>query len=169
MWKRDVRVVKKCAPDPQKWGKISERETVIADDVPRRPRRQQLLAPERACAVALVWGGMRWGKCWRCGTAMSILNKGTSEAGEALEEMYGAWCVLQAAEVKAGQGEITLRKNAIEAWRVYLRQLLEPLVKVGAGKLLADALLFANWTVCAAAKKRRVIVLGQDSREHRDA
>ena len=63
---------------------------------------------------------------------------------EALEETKAHGVRFKVPKSKAGRRDITLPDIAVEALREHRKQMLEIRMKLGVGKLPADALLFSN-------------------------
>ena len=116
---------------------------VIVHDVPGFIAKIQ---PSRLYVHALLAlvGGMRLGEVLALRDRHVDLDKGMIQVREALEETTAHGVRFKLPKSKAGRRDITLPEIAIEALREHRRQLLEIRVKLGAGKLPADALLFAN-------------------------
>jgi integrase len=72
------------------------------------------------------------------------LDRGVMEVREALEETKAHGIRFKAPKSKAGRRDITLPDILIETLRNHRRAALELRMKLGAGKLPEDALLFAN-------------------------
>jgi integrase len=72
------------------------------------------------------------------------VTKGVIKVREALEETKAHGIRFKPPKTKAGRRDITLPKIVIEALQKHRQQILETRLKLGAGKLPGDALLFAN-------------------------
>ena len=79
---------------------------------------------------------LRWGRVHIDGKVIQVR--------EALEETKKHGIRFKAPKTKAGRRDITLPDLLVETLREFRKQELELPIKLGAGKLLDDALLFAN-------------------------
>lgn len=95
-------------------------------------------------AILALFAGMRLGEVLAIRDGRIDLDSGVVRVREALEETKAKGVVFKAPKSDAGRRDITLPYIAIEALREHRRQLLETRMKLGAGKLPEDALLFAN-------------------------
>lgn len=94
--------------------------------------------------MALVTG-LRLGEILALRDRSVDLDKGVIQVREALEETKAHGIRFKAPKSKAGHRDITLPEEiAITALQEHRRRLLETRLKLGAGKLPDDALLFAN-------------------------
>jgi integrase len=83
-----------------------------------------------------------WAKCWRCVGAASISTRPLFKFAKPFTKAHGTR--FKAPKSKAGRRDITLPDILIEALREYRKAQLELRMKLGAGKLPDDALLFGD-------------------------
>jgi integrase len=123
--------------------KVPETEQVIVKDIPALLIK---IAGARLYPMAILglFAGMRLGEVLAVRDGRLDLDRGVVSVREALEETQANGIVFKAPKSDAGRRDITLPDIAIEALRDHRRQLLERRMKLGAGKLPEDALLFAN-------------------------
>jgi len=121
--------------------KVTEREMVIVQDVPGFIAKIQGSRLYVHALLALVTG-------LRLGEVLALrcvdFDKKVIHVREALEETKKHGVRIKAPKTKAGRRDITLPDIAVEALSEHRRQLLEMRMRLGAGKLPNDALLFAN-------------------------
>lgn len=123
--------------------KVVEREMAIVHDVPAfiaKIRGTRLYVP---ALLALVTG-MRLGEVLAIRDRHVDLDRKVIEVREALEETGAHGVRAKAPKSKAGRRDISLPDIAVEALKEHRRQLLEMRMKLGAGRLPPDSLLFAN-------------------------
>jgi integrase len=123
--------------------KVTEREMVIVQDVPGFIAKIQGSRLYVHAVLALVTG-MRLGEVLALQDRSVDLDKKVIHVREALEETKKHGVRIKTPKTKAGRRDITLPKIAVDALSAYRGKLLETRVKLGAGKLPNDALLFAN-------------------------
>jgi integrase len=116
---------------------------VIVRDVPGFIAKIQGSRMYVHALLALV-GGMRLGEVLALRDRCVDLDKGVIYVREALEETKAHGVRFKVPKSKAGRRDITLPDIAVEALREHRKQLLEIRMKLGAGKLPPDALLFSN-------------------------
>jgi integrase len=143
---RDTIIVRNVAK-LQKAPKVPECEMPIVQDVPGMVAKlrcsnsgERLFVP----AVLALSTGMRLGEILALRDRRLDLEGKALEVHEALEETKAKGIVFKAPKSKAGRRKISLPDIAVDALREHRRQLLEIRMKLGAGKLPPDALLFAN-------------------------
>jgi integrase len=127
----------------QKTPKAAEHEMIIVQDVPgfiSRIRDSRLYVH---ALLALVTG-MRLGEVLALRDQHIDLDKKVIHVREALEETKAHGVRIKPPKTKAGRRDITLPDIAVEALSEHRRQLLETRMKLGAGKLPKDALLFST-------------------------
>jgi len=95
-------------------------------------------------AVLALFAGLRLGEVLALRDGRLDLDRGVVRVREALEETKAKGVVFKAPKSDAGRRDITLPDIAIGALREHRRKMLEFRMKLGAGKLPEDALLFAN-------------------------
>jgi integrase len=123
--------------------KVAEREIVIVQDIPAfigKIRGSRLYVH---ALLALVTG-MRLGEVLALRDSHVDLDKKVVHVHEALEETKAHGVRVKPPKTRAGRRDITLPDIALAALSEHRRQLLETRIKLGIGKLPADALLFAN-------------------------
>ena len=123
--------------------RVAEHETVIVQDVPgfiAKIRNSRLYVP---ALLALVTG-MRLGEVLALRDRSVDLDKKVIQVREALEETKVHGVRIKTPKTKAGRRDLTLPEIAIAALSEHRRQLLETRMKLGAGKLPSDALLFST-------------------------
>ena len=114
---------------------------VIVQDVPGfidKIRGTRMYVP---ALLALVTG-MRLGEVLALRDQYVDLDKKVIHVREALEETKAHNVRIKTPKTKAGRRDITLPDIAVEVLSAHRRQLLETRMKLGAGKLPKDALLF---------------------------
>jgi integrase len=123
--------------------KVPDTEQAIVKDIPALLGK---IAGARLYPMAILalFAGMRLGEVLALRDGRLDLDGGVVKVREALEETKAKGIVFKAPKSDAGRRDITLPDIAIEALREHRRQLLEFRMKLGAGKLPEDALLFAN-------------------------
>jgi integrase len=95
-------------------------------------------------AVLALVTGMRLGEVLALRDRYIDLDKKVIKVREALEETKAHGVRFKAPKSKAGRRDITLPDIAIEALREHRKRMLEMRMKLDAGKLPNDALLFSN-------------------------
>jgi integrase len=123
--------------------KVAEREMVIVQDVPGFIAKIRSSRRYVEALLALVTG-MRLGEVLALRDRSVDLDKKIIYIREALEETKAHGVRIKSPKTKAGRRDIALPDIAVEALSDYRRRLLEMRMKLGAGKLSADALLFST-------------------------
>ncbi len=123
--------------------KVAEREMIIVQDVPGFITK---IAGSRLYVHALLAlvAGMRLGEVLALRDRHVDLDKKVVHVREALEETKALGVRVKPPKTRAGRRDITLPDIAVEALSAHRRRLLETRMKLGAGKLPIDALLFAT-------------------------
>lgn len=123
--------------------KTADEEMVIVKDVPGLVAKLEQADRIRVPATVALFTGMRLGEVLALRWASVDLDKGIIQVREALEETDG--CIrFKTPKSKAGRRDITLPDILFEALRNHRKAQLELRMKLGAGKLPDDALLFAT-------------------------
>jgi integrase len=123
--------------------KPATHETVIVQDVPSfisKIRDTRLYVP---ALLALV-GGLRLGEVLALRDRHVDLDRKVLYVREAIEDTKAHGIRFKAPKSRAGRRDITLPGIAVAALSEHRRQLLETRMRLGAGKLPEDALLFAT-------------------------
>jgi integrase len=120
---------------------------VIVQDVPgfiellrERNHGRQLIVP----AMVSLFTGMRLGEMLALRWGRVDLDRKIIEVREALEETKAYGIRFKAPKSKAGRRDITLPDLLLETLRDFRKEQLELRVKLGAGRLADDGLLFAG-------------------------
>jgi integrase len=123
--------------------KVPDSEQAIVKDIPSLMGK---IAGVRLYPMAILalFAGLRLGEVLAIRDGRLDLDAGVVRVREALEETKAKGVVFKVPKSDAGRRDITLPEIAIEVLREHRRQLLEMRMKLGAGKLPEDALLFAN-------------------------
>jgi integrase len=139
---RDGAVVKNVCK-LQKAPRVTEREMVIVQDVAGLVDK---LRGERLHALAMValFTGMRLGEVLALRWNRVDLEGKVIIVREALEPTKAHGIRFKAPKSKAGRRDITLPDTLVDALREHRRAVLELQMKLGAGHLPDDALLFSN-------------------------
>jgi integrase len=128
--------------------KVPDTEKIIVKDIPTfiSKIKDSRINSSRLYPLAILglFAGMRLGEVLALRDGRLDLDKGVVKVREALEETKANGVIFKVPKSDAGRRDITLPDIAIEALREHRRQLLEFRMKLGAGKLPEDALLFAN-------------------------
>jgi integrase len=127
----------------QKAPKVKDEEMVIVKDVPafvERLRGHRLFVP----AMVALFTGMRIGEVREVRWSRVDLVRNVIEVAEALEQTKAHGSRLKAPKSEAGRRTISLPDVLVDILREYRAKQLELRVKLGAGKLPDDALLFAG-------------------------
>jgi integrase len=122
--------------------KVAESEMVIVQDVPdlvAKLRGSRLYVP----AMTALFTGMRLGEVLALRWGRVDLDGKVIQVREALEPTK-AGIRIKVPKSKAGRRDITLPDLLVETLREFRRDQLEIRLKLGAGRLPDDALLFAN-------------------------
>jgi integrase len=139
---RDGAVVKNVCK-LQKAPRITEREMVIVQDVAGlvdKLRGERLYVP----AIVALFTGMRLGEVLALRWNRVDLEGKVLMVREALEPTKAHGVRFKAPKSKAGRCDITLPDTLVDALREHRRGVLELQMKLGAGRLSDDALLFSN-------------------------
>ena len=123
--------------------KVDEEEMVIVKDIPAimdkmRDHRLYVLA------MTSLFTGLRIGEVLALRWGRVDIDGKVIQVREALEETKKHGIRFKAPKTKAGRRDITLPDLLVETLREFRKQELELRIKLGAGKPLEDALLFAN-------------------------
>jgi integrase len=122
--------------------KVAESEMVIVQDVPGLVAKMlgaRLYVP----AMVALFTGMRLGEVLALRWGRVDLDRKVIEVREALEPTK-AGIRFKAPKSKAGRRDIALPNILVDALREHRKERLELQIKIGAGRLPDDALLFAN-------------------------
>jgi integrase len=139
---RDGAVVKNVCK-LQKAPRVTESEMVIVQDVAGlgdKLRGERLHAP----AMVALFTGMRLGEVLALRWNRVDLEGKVIMVREALEPTKAHGVRFKAPKSKAGRRDITLPDTLVDALREHRRVVLELQMKLGAGRLPDDALLFSN-------------------------
>jgi integrase len=123
--------------------KVNDEEMVIVRDVPafiELVRGHHLFVP----VMISLFTGMRLGEVLGLRWSRIDLARKIIEVREAIEETKTHGIRLKPPKTKAGRRDISLPDILIEVLRTFRKEQLELRVKLGAGKLPDDALLFAG-------------------------
>jgi integrase len=123
--------------------KVNDEEMVIVKDVPafiELLRGHRLFVP----AMISLFTGMRLGEVLALNWSRVDLDRKVIEVRAALEETKAHGIRIKAPKTKAGRRDITVPDLLVETLRDFRKQQLELRVKLGAGRLPDDALLFAS-------------------------
>jgi integrase len=123
--------------------KVANEEMEIVQDVPAFVEKMR---DHRLFTMGMVGllSGMRLGEVLALRWSRVDLDKKVIEVREALEQTKKHGIRFKVPKSKAGRRDITLPDALVEALREFRRQQLELRLKLGAGRLPDDALLFAN-------------------------
>ena len=123
--------------------KIPDDEMPIVRDVPALVDKLRTWRLGTAAMIALFTGmrlseilALRWGRI--------DLDRNTIKVREALERTDAYGVRFKAPKSRAGRRDISLPDNLVEVLRQYRRDQLELRLKLGAGRLTDDGLLFAE-------------------------
>jgi integrase len=123
--------------------RVAEREMAIVQDVPdfiTKIRGSRLYVH---ALLALV-GGLRLGEVLALRDRHVNLDRKVLHVREAIEDTKAHGVRIKSPKTRAGRRDITLPEIAVAALSEHRRQLLETRMKLGAGKLPDDALLFTT-------------------------
>jgi integrase len=123
--------------------KVDEDEMVIVQDVPafiELLRGHRLFVP----AMISLFTGMRLGEVLALRWGRVGIDRKVIEVREALEETKVHGIRFKVPKSKAGRRDITLPDLLVETLREFRKEQLEMRIKLGAGKLADNALLFAG-------------------------
>jgi integrase len=124
--------------------KVPDEEMVIVQDVPAFVAKLALSERLRMPAMIALFTGMRLGEVLALRWSHVNLDKAVIHVREALEHTKAHGIRFKAPKSKAGRRDITLPDLLVDALREYRKSQLEQRVKLGAGKLPDDALIFAD-------------------------
>ncbi|WP_410706041.1 site-specific integrase [Bradyrhizobium sp. BWC-3-1] len=133
--------------------KVDDEEMVIVRDVPafiETMRGHRLFVP----AMISLFTGMRIGEVLALRWGRVDLDRKVIEVREALEETKAHGVRFKAPKTRAGRRDITLPDVLTETLRDFRKQQLELRLKLGAGKLPENALLFAGVDGAMPSQKR---------------
>jgi integrase len=133
--------------------KVDDDEMVIVKDVPafiELVRGHRLFVP----AMISLFTGMRLGEVLALRWGRVDLDRKVILVREALEETKAHGIRFKAPKAKAGRRDITLPDFLVDTPREFRKGQLEMRVKLGAGKLPDDALLFAGMDGALPSQKR---------------
>jgi integrase len=123
--------------------KVDDDEMVIVKDVPafiELLRGHRLFVP----AMISLFTGMRLGEVLALRWGRVGIDRKVIEVREALEETKVHGIRFKVPKSKAGRRDITLPDLLVETLREFRKEQLEMRIKLGAGKLADNALLFAG-------------------------
>ncbi len=124
--------------------KVPDDEMVIVRDVPALIDKLQ--ASDRFCVLAMIslFTGMRLGEVLALRWSSVDLDRNIISVREAIEatKAHGIW--FKTPKSKAGRRSVSLPDILAEALRDYRKAQLECRLKIGAGRLPDDALLFGD-------------------------
>lgn len=133
--------------------KVDDEEMVIVRDVPafiEMLRGHRLFVP----ATISLFTGMRIGEVLALRWGRIDLDGKVIQVREALEETKAHGIRFKAPKTKAGRRDITLPDILVDTLRELRKEQLEIRLKLGAGKLPDDALLFASLDGAPPSQKR---------------
>lgn len=133
--------------------KVDDEEMIIVQDIAAfieaiRGHRLYILA------MISLFTGMRIGEVLALRWRRVDLERKVIEVREAIEETKAHGIRLKPPKTKAGRRDITLPDVLVEALRGFRKEALELRVKLGAGKLPDEALLFAGVNGALPSQKR---------------
>jgi integrase len=123
--------------------KVAETEMVIVRDIAglvAKLRGERLYVP----AMLALFTGMRLGEVLALRWDRIVFDTKVIQVREALESTTAHGVRFKPPKSKAGRRDITLPEILVEALREHRKAMLEMRVRLGAGKLPDNALLFAN-------------------------
>ena len=130
-----------CTAEPAP--KVAESEMIIARDVPAllaKLEGERLRMP----AIVALFTGMRLGEILALRWGNVDLEGKVVKVRESLEQTKAHGLRFKAPKSKAGRRDITLPDVAVDALREHRKAALELRMRLGAGKLADDALLFCD-------------------------
>lgn len=133
--------------------KVDDDEMVIVKDIPtfiESLRGHRLFVP----AMISLFTGMRIGEVLALRWGRVDLDGKVIQVREALEETKAHGIRFKAPKTKAGRRDITLPDLLVDALREFRKAQLELRLKLGAGKLADDALLFVGIEGAPPSQKR---------------
>jgi|GEM_PF-563045 integrase len=136
-------LVVKNAATVHKAPKLGDHEAVIVQDVPGLVEKLKG-HPLQAMAMIALFAGLRLGEVMALRWSRIDLDKKTLQVREALEQTKQHGTRFKLPKSKAGIRDITLPDILVSVLREHRKAQLELRMKLGAGKLPDDALLFAD-------------------------
>jgi integrase len=133
--------------------KVDEKEMVIVHDVPafvNSIRGHRLFIP----AMTSLFTGLRIGEVLALRWGRVDLDGKVIQVREAVEETKAHGIRFKSPKTKAGRRDITLPDILVDALRDFRKEQLEIRIKLGAGKLPDDGLLFAGVDGALPSQKR---------------
>jgi integrase len=124
--------------------KVTEEEMVIVQDVPRFVAKLAQHERLRPLAMVALFTGMRLGEVLALRWINVDLDNAVIHVREAIERTVTHGIRFKPPKSKAGRRNITLPDILINTLREYRKSQLELRMRVGAGRLPDDALLFAD-------------------------
>lgn len=124
--------------------KVGDEEIIIVQDVPGLVAKLGTAGRLRCPALVSLFTGMRLGEVLALKWNRVDLNKGLIQVREALENTKEHGIRFKGPKSKAGRREITLPDLLIAALSEHRKAQLELRMKLGAGELPDDALLFGD-------------------------
>lgn len=119
-------------------------ETVIVQDVPALIEKLKSAGRLQLMATVSLFTGMRLGEVLALRWSRVDFDKKVIEVREALEETKEHGIRFKVPKSKAGRRDITLPDILVDALREHRKAQLELRMKLGAGKMPDDALLFTD-------------------------
>jgi len=127
----------------QRAPKVPDTDKAIVQDVPGlvdKLRADRLYVP----AMLALFAGLRLGEVLALRWSRVDLDRGVIKIREALESTKAHGVRFKEPKSRAGRRDITLPEILVDALREHRKAALELRMKLGAGRLPDDALLFAN-------------------------
>ena len=124
--------------------KVPDEEMIIVQDVPALIEKLKSGGRLQLLAMVALFTGMRLGEVLALRWSRVDLDKNVIQVREALEETRNYGTRFKTPKSKAGRRDITLPDVLVNALRDHRKAQLELRMKLGAGKLSNDALLFAD-------------------------
>lgn len=124
--------------------KVPDKDMIIVQDVDAFIAKMRPRATYFVPAMVSLFTGMRLGEVLALRWGRVDLDKPVIRVREALEYTKAHGIRLKSPKTKAGRREITLPDFLVSVLRDYRKSQLELRMKLGAGKLPDDALLFAD-------------------------
>ncbi len=133
--------------------KVDDKEMAIVQDVPafvKSMRGHRLFVP----AMTSLFTGLRIGEVLALRWGRVDLDGKVIQVREALEETKAHGIRFKQPKTKAGRRDVTLPDILVDTLREFRKEQLEIRLKLGAGKLPDDALLFAGVDGALPSQKR---------------
>jgi integrase len=124
--------------------KVVDDEMVIVRDVPDLVEKLKTNARLHVLGMVALFSGMRLGEILALRWGRVDLDRNVIQVREAVEHTKAHGLRFKPPKSKAGRRDITMPDLLIETLRDYRKAQLELRMKLGAGKLQDDALLFAD-------------------------